>query len=269
MFRTEKALDLDTVFFIASKLVGALLRPDTWIVIALFGIVLALKTGRQRLARRVAWGGLLAVLALTVLPLGNLLLRPIELRYPANPPVAEVAGIVVLGGGGDTRASAHWGQMQFNEGGDRFAAAVALSRRFPDAVLLFTGGSGALRDLGGSAFTEADFAGRFFLEQGIPPDRLLLEDSSRNTVENARLSLILADPAPGDTWLLVTSAFHMPRAMRSFEAAGWTNLVAWPVDHRTARFVDGIGWNLARNLQILNTAIREHVGQLAYRLTGR
>ena len=144
-----------------------------------------------------------------------------------------------------------------------------LAKRFPEARLLFTGGSGALRDLAGAEASEADMAGRFFHDQGVSPERLLLEGQSRNTAENARLSLALAAPAPGETWVLVTSAFHMPRAMRSFETAGWTGLVPWPVDYRTSAFKDGMGWNLTRNLLVLNTAIREQVGQIAYRLTSR
>jgi len=260
---------MDTAFFIVSKLIGALLRPDTWIIIALAVVVLALIAQRRRLALRVASMTLLALVTMAVLPLGNLLLQPIERSYPANPPLAGVDGIIVLGGGEDARASAYWGQMQFNEGGDRFAAGLALARQFPGARLLFAGGSGALRDLAGAAVPEASIAERFFLDQGIEPDRLLLEGRSRNTAENARLSLTLANPEADDTWALVTSAFHMPRAMRSFEAAGWTGLVAYPVDYRTAGFTDDIGWNLTGNLLVLNTAIRETIGQLAYRLTGR
>ena len=260
---------VDTVFFVASKLIGTLLRPDTWILIALAIIVLSLKTQRHRLAAWTACTTLLMLLALTILPLGTLLLQPIERGYPINPPLAEVDGIIVLGGGEDLHASRYWGQMQFNEGGDRFAAALALARRFPDAPLLFAGGSGSLRDLAGSDVSEAQNAERFFLNQGIAPNRLLLEDRSRNTAENAVLSLAIAKPNPGDTWVLITSAFHMPRAMRSFENGGWMGLVAWPVDHRTSGFADGIGWDLVRNMQILQTAIREQVGQLAYRLTGR
>ena len=260
---------MDTAFFIVSKLIGALLRPDTWIIIALAVVVLALIAQRRRLALRVASMTLLALVTLAVLPLGNLLLQPIERSYPANPPLAGVDGIIVLGGGEDARASAYWGQMQFNEGGDRFAAGLALARKFPDARLLFAGGSGALRDLAGADVSEASIAERFFLDQGIDPDRLLLEGRSRNTAENARLSLTLANPEADDTWVLVTSAFHMPRAMRSFEAAGWTGLVAYPVDYRTAGFTDDIGWNLTGKLLVLNTAIRETFGQLAYRLTGR
>ena len=260
---------MDTVFFVASKLIGALLRPDTWIVIALAGIVFALIRQRRRLALWISSIALGLLVALSVLPLGDLLLQPIEQRYPANPGLDAVDGIIVLGGGEDARASAYWGQVQLNEGAERFTAALALAQRFPEARLLFTGGSGALRDVVGAATSEAPIAERFFLDHAIAPERLLLEGQSRNTAENARLSLTIADPAPEETWVLVTSAFHMPRAMGSFEASGWESLVAWPVDYRTSGFGDGMGWDLTRNLLVLNTAIREHVGQLAYRLTGR
>jgi len=238
---------MDTVFFVASKLIGALLRPDTWIVIALACIVLALILQRRRTSLWIS----------------------IERRYPANPSLDAVDGIIVLGGGEDARASAYWGQVQLKEGAERFTTATELARRFPEAQVLFTGGSGALRDVAGAVTSEASIAERFFLAQGIVPERLLLESQSRNTAENARLSLTLADPGPIETWILVTSAFQMPRAMRSFDAAGWDGLVAWPVDYRTSGFGDGIGWDLIHNLSILRTAIREHAGQIAYRLTGR
>jgi len=260
---------MDNVFFIASELVGALLRTDTWIVLALAFVVLSLLLNRRSLA---VWGGsitLALLVALAILPLGDLLLQPIERTYPAEPALGQVDGIIVLGGGEDARASAFWDQMQLNEGGERYTAALALARRFPEARILFTGGSGALRDLVGAETSESEIAGRFFLDQDVAPERLLLEGQSRNTAENARLSLALAAPAPSETWVLVTSAFHMPRAMRSFETAGWTGLVPWPVDYRTSAFEDGMGWNLTRNLLVLNIAIREQFGQIAYRLSGR
>jgi uncharacterized SAM-binding protein YcdF (DUF218 family) len=259
---------MDTVFFIASKLLGALLRPDTWIVLALAVVVLAVVFNRRRLALWVGTITLNLLVALAILPLGDLLLQPIERSFPAQPALDQVDGIIVLGGGEDARASAFWGQMQLNEGGDRYTATLELATRFPEARILFTGGSGALRDLAGAEISEADMAGQFFREQGIAPGRLLLESQSRKTAENAHLSLALAAPSPGETWLLVTSAFHMSRAMRSFEAAGWMGLIPWPVDYRTSAFVDGIGWNLTRNMHVLNTAIREQVGQIAYRISG-
>lgn len=260
---------MDTVFFIASKLIGALLQPDTWLVIVLAAVVLAVGFHRRRFA---LWLGSIllgALVLLSILPLGDLLLQPIEGTYPAQPALDQVDGIIILGGGEDARASAYWGQMQLNAGGERYTAALELAQRFPEARLLFTGGSGALRDLGGPEVSEGAMAERFFLGLGVAPERLLIEDRSRNTAENARLSLALAYPDPNESWVLVTSAFHMPRAMQSFEAAGWAGVTPWPVDYRTAAFMDRIGWNLTRNLQVLNIAIREQVGQLAYRVSGR
>lgn len=260
---------MDTGFFILSKLAGALLRPDTWIVIAFAVILLAIATNRRRLGLWVSGLAFTGVLLLAVLPLGDLLLRPIETRHAAEPRLDDVEGIILLGGGEDARASAVWGQMQLNEGGERYTAALALAKAHPEARLLFTGGSGALRDAAGADVTEAAMAERFFLRQGLAAERMMFESRSRNTAENARLGLALAQPAPGDSWVLVTSAFHMPRAMRSFEQAGWAGLVAWPVDYRTARFGDRIGWNLTRNLDVLAIALRERVGQIAYRMMGR
>jgi uncharacterized SAM-binding protein YcdF (DUF218 family) len=260
---------MDTVFFIASKLIGALLRPDTWIVIALVVLILAVALHRRRFALWLGSALLGALVLLSILPLGDLLLQPIERTYPTEPALDRVDGIIVLGGGEDARASAYWGQMQLNAGAERYTAALELTRRFPEARLLFTGGSGALRDLAGAGVSEGALAERFFLGLGVAPERLLIEDRSRNTAENARLSLALASPDSNETWVLVTSAFHMPRAMRSFEAAGWAGVTPWPVDYRTAGFSDRIGWDLARNLRVLSIAIREQVGQLAYRLSGR
>jgi uncharacterized SAM-binding protein YcdF (DUF218 family) len=260
---------MDTLFFITAKLVSALIRVDTWIVMALALVVLALVLERRRLALRLSAGAFAVLLTLSLFPLGDLLLQPLEASYPVNPALTRVDGIIVLGGGEAARISEFWGQAQLNDGGDRYTAALALARQFPDAQLLFTGGSGALRDLAGGGSVEAEMAGAFFLDQGVASGRLLLEGKARNTAENARLSLALAAPGPDDVWVLVTSASHMPRAMLSFEAAGWVGLVAYPVDYRTGLFRDGIGWDLVGHLEILNAAIRAQVGQLAYRWTGR
>ena len=107
------------------------------------------------------------------------------------------------------------------------------------------------------------------IDSGLPPERMLFEDRSRNTSENARLGHALAAPGPGERWALVTSAFHMPRALRSFAAAGWEGVVPVPADFRSRAWADGMGWNFHRNLGLLNTALREAVGRLAYAATGR
>ena len=257
---------MDIAHFILSKLIGALIRVDTWLVIAVGSILFALMTGRMRLATGAAAGTFVAILVLAILPLGDLLLRPLERAYPVDPPLERVDGIVILGGATNQTASLFWKQPQISEAGDRMTAGVALARRFPAAKVIFTGGSGRIRDLGQAATTEASVARQIFDSLGLDVDRVLYEDRSRNTADNARLSLPLAQPKPGETWLLVTSAYHMPRSMARFRAAGWPRLVAYPVDYIGRSFSDGIGWNLTRNLYALNVAIKEGVGLLALRV---
>jgi uncharacterized SAM-binding protein YcdF (DUF218 family) len=260
---------MDTLFFIASKLVGILLTPDTWLGVALTGIFLALATSRTRAALRLSGLTLGLFLAIGFMPVGDFLLQQTERQYRAEPALSTVDGIIVLGGAEDPLGTDFWDQTQLNESAERFTAALELAEKYPEARILFAGGSGNLKDLGRETTSEASVAERFFLEQGISPERLMLESRSRNTAENARLSLVLADPSPEETWVLVTSAFHMPRAMKSFDRAGWPEITAWPVDYRTTRLQDRFGWNLTRNTYTLNLAIRERVGQFAYSLMGR
>jgi len=260
---------MDTAFFILSKIVGLALQVETWLAV---GMALSLVGGmlaRPRLVRR-SGGVTLAVLLLVgVFPVGEVFLRPMEAKFPPRGIPAQIDGIVVLGGVEDQRATAAWGQPQLNKAAERLTAAAALAIGHHDARLLFSGGSGLLRSALAEHPTIPSVAEDFFVSLGIDPDRITWEDQSRNTAENARFSYDVADPAPDENWVLVTSAFHMGRALASFEAAGWDKITPYPVDYRTGRFRAGIGWSLAGNLEVLNIAIKEWIGRLAYRLAGR
>ena len=126
-------MTVDTFFFIASKLIGALLRPDTWIIVAQAVVVLALIARRRRLALWLSTITLTTLLTFAILPIGNLILQPIERSYPVNPNLAAVAGIIVLGGGEDARGTLYWDQVQLGQGGERYTAALMLARKFPEA----------------------------------------------------------------------------------------------------------------------------------------
>lgn len=260
---------MDTLLFIISKLVGALIRPESWLIIATGLALLALLLRRLRLAGFVLGLTFIATVLLAIFPLGELLLQPLEARYPTNPPLEQVDGIIVLGGGEDPPKSAFWGQPQLREGAERYTAALELARRFPQARVLFAGGTGQLRDLAGTEVTEGSVAQAFFTAQGLAPERLVLEQASRNTSENASHSFALVQPQAGQTWVLVTSAFHMPRAMSNFERAGWSGLVAYPVDYRSGSFAEGTGWDFAENLKVLNTAVKEYAGLLVNGMKGQ
>jgi uncharacterized SAM-binding protein YcdF (DUF218 family) len=147
--------------------------------------------------------------------------------------------------------------------------AVMLARRYPQARVVFTGGSASLRPERG--VTEADAARAFLLAMGLAPERLLFESRSRNTEENARFTRELVKPKAGEAWLLVTSAAHLPRAVGLFRKAGFA-VVPWPSDYVTrGKPVDYLrpsvtaGSGIAR----LDGAVREWIGLIAYRMTGK
>ncbi|WP_246003899.1 YdcF family protein [Histidinibacterium lentulum] len=241
-----------------------LARPESWIVLLLVAALLAFRRNRPRLGQRTLLTSLLLLLGIGILPLGELLIRPLEQRFPARPEVVDPAGIIILGGAEDARTTEATGLPEVNEAGDRFLAGLALARAHPGARLIFTGGSGSLLDQGVSG---ADAAERLFAEAGVAPERVLLEGASRNTAENAALTRELVGAAEGP-WVLVTSAFHMPRSVATFCAAGWRDVVPYPVDYRGAGNLP-FGWDLAERLRTLNTVVKEWIGLVAYRLTGR
>jgi uncharacterized SAM-binding protein YcdF (DUF218 family) len=195
------------------------------------------------------------------------LAAPLEARFPRPAEPARIDGIVVLGGGMDTEINTARGNWELTRSGDRFVEALRLALRHPEARLLIAGGGSAL--LTGQV-SEAEAGARFFRDFGIADDRIVLEDQSRNTEENAFNAKAIAGPQPGETWLLVTSAFHMPRSVGLFRRAGFP-VVPWPADYLSAGN-EGIGIKvdqIAENLAISNVALREWLGLLGYYLTGR
>jgi uncharacterized SAM-binding protein YcdF (DUF218 family) len=256
------------MFFILSKVLGFFAIPSNLVIaLGLFGVLL-LATRLARIGRRLTIASLIALAVIGISPLGNALIIPLEQRFPPwddtrGPP----DGIVVLGGAITPDVSAARNDVALNEAAERVTAAVALARRYPDARMIYSGGTGALIFPEGS---EAASAVRIFESLGIPHARIIAEEQSRNTVENAVFSMLLAMPQPGERWLLVTSGYHMPRAMGVFRQAGFP-VEAYPVDWRTRGPQDVLRpfSTLSGGLERADTAAREWVGLLVYWLTGR
>ncbi|MDH4321272.1 MAG: YdcF family protein [Desulfobulbaceae bacterium] len=259
---------MHSVFFWTSKLAWLLLSPDNILVaLLLLTWFLLHRGGSKRLAKRLLTLITAGCLLIALLPVGEWLLFPLETRFPTNPALPKkIDGIVVLGGAEDPNLSSLWQQVELGDGAERYLAFMALSRRFPDARLIFTGGSGSMLDQQHKA---ADVAATLFHETGLNTSRIIFERESRNTYENAVFSKKIAMPKPGENWLLITTAWHMPRSMGIFNRAGWP-MLPYPVDHRTAP------GNLLRcelafagHLDALRIAIKEWLGLAAYRLTGK
>jgi uncharacterized SAM-binding protein YcdF (DUF218 family) len=256
------------LFFYVAKIFWMLLQPTSLIAAALvIGLILT-RTAWRRLGRRLLAWGVVAFLAVGLLPLGEWLFVPLESRFPRTDigKGAAPAGIIVLGGAEDSRVDPPRELAGLNESAERYTEAVALSRRFPQARVVFTGGSGLLLRTGPA---ESVTANRLLQALGVDKARLTLEGRARDTYENAVFTRALVDPKPGERWLLVTSAWHMPRAVGCFRRAGFA-VEPWPVDYRTGgRFRLWPSDRLADGLRELDAATREYAGLLMYYLSGR
>ena len=254
--------------FYLSKIVWAFFQPSTLIAIVLVaGLLLSVRG--KRLGLPVLFCGIALYLIAGFSPLANWLLIPLENRAQIgmSEPVDGAAGIIVLGGA--TAGVQNFGDRRaiLNDAADRMIEAVRLAQQHPDLPIIFSGGSGEL--FPGREEPEAELARRFFEDFKITPPRLRLEDRSRNTLENAAFTARLVQPRRDQRWVLVTSAFHMPRARALFEAQGF-RIIPRPGDFRTAGPQDF--WQIfgkpSDGLRRLDVAAKEWVGLLASWLRG-
>ena len=257
------------MFFYASKISGFFLQPSTALIL-LFALGFALYwRGRRRAGMRV----LLATVAIYIIaglsPLANGMMFALEQRHarPEASQIDRVDGIIVLGGVIDALVSGTRDEIALNEAAERLTETAALAYRFPEARIVISGGDGALIYKSAS---EAGIAQRFFTRIGIDAARITLENQSRTTWENAALAKKLIKPAPGERWLLVTSAFHMWRAMACFRAVDF-EVTPWPVDFRTRGAEDLLRFSPRPSTawRRIDLATKEWVGLAAYWITGR
>ncbi len=255
------------MFFYLSKIFWFVVQPLALVMILMAVGFVAGLAGWRRAAAWLSGAGFVSLLVLGLSPLGLLMMNALEDRIPRPPLPDRVDGIIILGGSLDTRVSGTRGEPELNDAADRVTEGVALARRFPQARVIFSGGTAAVLF---DDISEAGVAGRLMESLGLEPDRIELEDRSRDTYENAVETRRMAEPKPGEVWLLVTSAFHMPRAVGCFRMAGF-DVVPWPVDYRTPS--GAAVWRPSsaniRNVEKVHFAIREYIGLAAYWLSGR
>jgi uncharacterized SAM-binding protein YcdF (DUF218 family) len=255
------------VFFLG-KVLGLITQPLVWVTALLLLGLLVLRS-RPRLGRGLLGGALLVLLLMGWAPLPDGGIRWLESRYAELPPDADLsgyAGVVLLGGamGSGNVAQAHR-QPILNDSAERMVAAAAILIRYPKLPVVFTGGEGALLGTGPS---EAERAKVFFNSLQITSSQVQYESASRNTYENALLTAQLPGVQKTQRWLLLTSAWHMPRSMATFEKAGW-NVTAYPVDFRTGTSTPWTDYDLAHGAERWELLLHELVGLVAYRLAGR
>jgi uncharacterized SAM-binding protein YcdF (DUF218 family) len=257
------------LFFALSKTLGIILLPTNFLIgVGLLGAIL-LATRWVSLGRKVlvASAVLLAICGFS--PLGNWLLYPLESRFPAwDATRGDPDGIVVLGGPIDPGLSLAHNTAVFHGSVDRVIATAALALRYPKARIVYSGGNDNL--VFDDTAKETDYALSVFEGLGISRERLLMEGRSRNTQENAEFSKALAAPKNGERWLLVTSAYHMPRSVGAFRKAGFA-IEPYPVDWRMGGRSNLLAFSIYAidGLGRVEVAMREWMGLVAYRVSGK
>jgi len=253
--------------FPLSKILWALVAPSNLLLLLLIAGMMSLASGRHRLGRGLLASAILVLLAVATLPVGDWLLWRLEHRFPVSTRLpSQVDGIIVLGGAVSPVLTSDHGQPALNRHAERLTELPALAARYPGARLVFTGGSGLLLE---QDLKEAPVARAAWERMGFTAERVIYESESRNTWENALFTRDLVKPLPGEIWLLVTSAAHMPRSMGIFHRIGWP-VIAYPVDFQVARRDLGrLRFDLATGLDILDDTVREYVGLIAYHALDR
>ena len=255
------------MFFALSKTIGYLLLPSNFLIgLGLLGALLLL-TRFARAGRRLIVTALVLLAICAYSPLANFLLYPLEQRFPKwVSSRGDPDGIIVLGGPLDADLSSAHGVPVIVGAADRLISAATLAHRYPNARIIYTGGSPNLLH---NDAKEADYATALFQGLGIAKSRLTMERQARNTKENAEFSRDIAKPKPGERWLLVTSAFHMPRSVGLFRKAGFA-VEAYPVDWKVGTKEDLLRYFIVANngLELVDIGVREWLGLIAYRLAG-
>lgn len=225
---------------------------------------------RTKFARILLTIGSVGLLVLGFSPLGQAVILPLEERFPRADltQISDPSGIIILGGGVDPRISKSRGQATMNAAGERVIAGIQLQRQFPSSKLIYSGGAGGENP---EQDSEAYQFRQYFLPIfGIPPQNVVFEHHSRNTFENAWFTKKLLAPGADQTWIIVTSAYHMPRAIGAFRKAGFLAL-AWPTDYRTTSQSEIMQpfTRMFNGLRRTDTAVREWLALWTYWITGR
>ena len=254
--------------FIFSKLFWLIAQPlSLGFFLAFFGFLFGL-FGLARIRNTLLASALIIQFLALFTTTGAVATGVLERRFqrPALLTEAPVCAII-LGGGFDGTVTKIRGNTEFGAAGDRFIEGLRLARLYPDMKLVITGGDPTLDH---SSEGDADIAARFYADMGLDSNRVILENQSRNTEENAAFTAPILKAQNLPTCLLITSAFHMPRSVGLFRKSG-VDFTPWPVDFKTTgqETLTLDFFELGNNAMLLELSLHEYVGLLASFLSGK
>ncbi|TDI60795.1 MAG: YdcF family protein [Alphaproteobacteria bacterium] len=248
-------LSIISPFILASNLIFAVL---------LFGAILSVVLPGRKFGRRLLQISVSALLLIGLLPLHIWLFEPLENRFPIPELPDRLTGIIVMGDAGNPRITEARGQISILSQAERMIVGASLAKAHPEAKLLYSGGKWKSSD----RLSEAEIAGQLYRDLGIPSDQILLETKARNTFENALFTYDLVKPTETETWVLVTSASHMPRSVGVFRRIQW-EVIPYPVDYQTYDGQPLFTLNVSHNIRMFDHAARAWMSLAAYYLLDR
>lgn len=258
---------MDNVFFILSKFLWFIIRPENILILLLALTAFLFVINKNRLAKKLFVFNSSIIFLFAFFPVGSWLMYPLETHFSVNPKLPnKVDGIILLGGSFVTSNSQAWGKVQTNQFADRIHVFLKLLNQYPNAKAVFTGGNASVTNKNPG---EAFYAKKLFDDIGIKEGKILFENKARNTYENAFLTKQLIQPQKDENWIVVSSAFHLPRSVGVFCKQNWS-IIPYPADfHSNPDELLTPSLNFSGNLNSLNDAIHEWLGLIAYHWTGK
>ena len=253
------------MFFVLSQIFDFFLTPSNVLLLALRAALAFWVIKIRNLAVGLGIVSIIGLVLAAWSPLGPSALGVLESRFPRTTLPDDVAGIIMLGGAVDTHISFDRDALVLNEAAERIVETRVLAARYPEAEIFLSGGGGHPSSDGN--LTESELARGALIDAGVAPERLAMEERSRNTCENARETAAALAERTAGTWILVTSASHMPRAVACFRSTELA-ILPYPVDYRTRSGHGNWPPTVSSGLAMTDLAAHEWIGLVIYRLAG-
>lgn len=251
------------MFFFLSKVLSFLVAPFTWAMILLIWAWITKNDVRKK---RLFVGGVIVLLLFSNRFLHNQVMMAWEIKATEEPAPGSYDAIIVLGGFSTYNEGLD--RINFNNSSDRFLQSVELVKNKIAPVMVVTGGSGSITF---ADYKEGDRVKKYLQKIQFPDSLYIIENESKNTYENAvNTAKILNGRFKDGHYLLVTSGYHMRRALGCFAKAG-LNCDPYSCDMHGGEGRWSFDYFLMPDVSVLNDwniLIHEWLGCIIYKMRG-
>ena len=253
--------------FYLSKIVWIILNPFNILLISiLLGFLLSFLSNKT-FSKIIYSLTFIFFIITAVMPTGKFMIYQLEKKFHVLESLPnKIDGILILSGATNPVLTKEYNQISLNDSVERLTESIQLMKKYSNTKIIFSGGSGLINN---QKLTHSEVARLFFANFEITLENIVYENKSRNTYENILFSKKIANPKINENWLIVTSAFHMPRALNIAEKLDW-KFIPYAVDFRVMK---KFSWKptikFLENISKFQTASHEWVGLVAYYWIGR